>query len=82
MKTMIRTLTLVIGLISFAGAASAQKFAHVNTDSLVSELSIKDSIQQKLDAKRLEYTTAYQMLADEIQKAEIFEPVIIVNHLS
>jgi outer membrane protein len=70
MKTMIRTLALVIGLISLAGTASAQKFAHVNTDSLVSELSLKDSIQTKLDAKRLEYTSAYQMLADEIQKAE------------
>ncbi|MHB1277245.1 MAG: OmpH/Skp family outer membrane protein [Bacteroidia bacterium] len=70
MKTMIRTLALVIGLISLAGTASAQKFAHVNTDSLVSEMSLKDSIQAKLDAKRLGYTAAYQMLSDEIQKAE------------
>lgn len=70
MKTMMRTLALVIGLVSLAGTVSAQKFAHVNTDSLVNEMSLKDSIQSKLDAKRLEYTTAYQMLADEIQKAE------------
>jgi outer membrane protein len=70
MKTMIRTLALVIGLISLAGTASAQKFAHVNTDSLVSELSLKDSVQIKLDAKRLEYTNTYQMYTDEIRKAE------------
>lgn len=68
MKTMIRTLVLIIGLVAFAGTASAQKFAHVNTDSLMNELYLKDSLQQKLEAKAAEYEAHYMGIVDEIEK--------------
>lgn len=70
MKSIICKLALVLGLFSFVGNANAQKFAHVSTDSLIMELAEKDSLQQKLEVKGQEYALQYQMLADEIEKAE------------
>ncbi|MDX5321259.1 MAG: OmpH family outer membrane protein [Bacteroidota bacterium] len=70
MKIMFRTLVLLIGMVSFSTLSSAQKIAHVNTDSLVSELALRDSVQQKLEAKQAEYQAEYQKLADEYAMAE------------
>lgn len=70
MKMIIRTMVLVFAVMAFASAANAQKFAHVNTDSLVNELSIKDSIQQKLDVKQAEFQLQIKQLQDEYKMAE------------
>lgn len=70
MKTMIRTLVLALGLISFAGMASAQKLAHVQSDSLLVELAQKDSVQQKLEAKYASYAKQGEWFEAERQKVE------------
>lgn len=70
MKTIIRTFVLVFAVMAFASAANAQKFAHVNTDSLVMEISLRDSIDQRVQTKQGEYGTHYQMLLDEYTRAD------------
>lgn len=70
MKMIIRTMVLVFAVMAFASAANAQKFAHVNTDSLVKELAIKDSVQQKLDVKQAEFELQIKQLENEYKIAE------------
>jgi len=70
MKTMIRNIVLVVGFLSMVGTASAQKFAHVSTDSLVSELSTKDSIQAKYMLKESVYSSEIQKMSDEFQRLQ------------
>lgn len=68
MKTMIRNIVLLVGFVSLVGTASAQKFAHVSTDSLVQEMALKDSINIKYAAKQKNYDNDYQKMVLEAQK--------------
>lgn len=67
MKIMMKTCVLVLSLLALSSTANAQKIAHVNTDSLVYELAVKDSIEAKLQKKSAEYEALYTNLTTEYE---------------
>jgi len=70
MKTMIRNMVLLVGFVSLFGTASAQKIAHVNGDSVVYEISIRDSVDKKYMAMEKKYSVQIQQMEAEIQKLQ------------
>lgn len=70
MKTMIRNIVLLVGFVSLVGTASAQKFAHVNGDSVIYEVSMRDSVDKKYEARTKIITAQVQQMEVEIQKLQ------------
>ena len=70
MKSTMRMLLLAFGLFSLASVASAQKIAHVNTDSLLADMAERDSVQIKLETKQKFYESEYELLSKDFERAQ------------